>query len=101
MGLGGGLNLKRPDGCLKLYSVQNPTNAALIWWRMTQNTMLIGFVTFRGIFGLSRSTPTAAKKMILDIGGLELDIKGCAAQTANRLIYSNERAIPSTVREEK
>lgn len=70
--------------------------AAVIWWKVTENktsrTVLehIQAVTLRGIFGVRRSTPTAAIRMLIGVGSLDLEIKGRAAKTAYRLVASSE-----------
>ena len=94
IGTGWGLE---PQKTLWIYeAILKPklTDTALIRWKTTKNKTIkkaldrVQAVMLRGIYGLRRSAPTAAIRMLLDIK--ELDIRETAARSAYRLWCSNE-----------
>jgi len=72
------------------------TYAALVWWKATEKYTTarsldhVQAVVLRGIYGLRKSTPIAAVRMMLDISGLDAEVKLAAARTAYRLQCSKE-----------
>ena len=72
------------------------TYAALVWWKVIKNKTSarvldhIQAVSLRGAFGLRRSTPTAAVRMLLGLDSLDLEITRTAARSAYRMICSGQ-----------
>lgn len=92
IGTGWGLEPQKVSWIYEAILKPKLTYAAVIWWKTvekkTSRRILehIQGVALRGIFGLRKSTPIAAVRMMLNASSLDLDIKGVAARSAYRMI---------------
>lgn len=96
IGTGWGLEPRHALWIYEAILIPKLTYAALVWWKETEKKTSrrsldhIQAVVLRGIFGLKRSTPMAAIRMLLEINSLDLEVKTSAARAAYRLKCSNE-----------